>query len=110
MAMTKAVLKKELNELGIKTYRNIKTKASFVRKGDVKKVLTVIARQDQLNVVTSSAEKHFQSFYEENEGMDAYEKMIQAMLDRIDLDLYREGWDERAEQLMRIQKTLKAAL
>ena len=39
MAITKAELKKELKVLGIKTYRKKDTKESFVRKGDVKKVL-----------------------------------------------------------------------
>ena len=36
---SKAELKKELNRLGIKIYKNIKTQASFVKRSDVKKVL-----------------------------------------------------------------------
>jgi len=44
MAITKAALKVELKSLGIKTYKHKKTKASFVRKGDVKKVLAQLAK------------------------------------------------------------------
>ena len=36
---TQADLKRELHKMGIKTYRNKKTQASYVKRSDVKKVL-----------------------------------------------------------------------
>lgn len=69
MVMTKAVLKKELSKLGIKTYRNTKTKASFVRKGDVQNVLTVVARQDQLRGLADAVAKEIKGKVEEDDGL-----------------------------------------
>jgi len=39
MIITKAALKKELKALGLKTYKKKDGRESFVRKGDIKKVL-----------------------------------------------------------------------
>ena len=39
MVISKASLKKELKALGLKTYKKKGGKESFVRKGDIKKVL-----------------------------------------------------------------------
>ena len=50
--VTKAALKKELKALGIKTYKNTKQE-SFVRKGDVKKMLA--------NIVESVFHKELQT-------------------------------------------------
>ena len=44
MVITKAALKKELKALGIKTYKKKDGKESFVRKGDVKKVLAKLEK------------------------------------------------------------------
>lgn len=43
--ISKAALKKELKALGIKTFKNTKTEESFVRKGDVKKVLASLEKK-----------------------------------------------------------------
>ena len=47
MAINKAALKKQLHALGIKTYRNKKTQASYVKKSDVAKVLAKMVKADQ---------------------------------------------------------------
>lgn len=43
MAMTVAELKKTLHKAGIKTYKNSRTKASCVKKTDVKEFLNMVA-------------------------------------------------------------------
>jgi len=53
MKITASALKKELKKLGIKTYKHKATGESFVKKGDVKKVLTKVSA-----MVPSSGKGH----------------------------------------------------
>ncbi len=49
MAITKADLRKQLHAMGVKTYRNKKTKEGFVKKEDIKKILSKIVKADENN-------------------------------------------------------------
>jgi len=72
---TKAQLKSELHKLGIKTYRNKKTNASYVKRGDVKKILAYDEDEDLLDVYIDVEGEGVIHFYKENPD-DKWESTI----------------------------------
>jgi len=74
MAVTKATLKKELHKLGIKTYKNTKTQASYVKKTDVLKILAAPA---PLEWIKENMADHMKTAFEEAARVVVDEAMTQ---------------------------------
>lgn len=79
---TVADLKKELRRIGIKTYRNKKTQASYVKKADIKKLENALAESEHEGRAKSIGEevaKIIKGKVEEvkSHGSDSYTAIVQ---------------------------------
>jgi len=92
--MKRSDLKKEIRSLGIKIYKNTKTQASFVRKGDVKKILA----DKDFEAFKTEVEKDFEpGVWDMSE--DEYEEELRSSFDTGDtvkntIDLLKELQEE----------------